>query len=278
MTFTFPLFSFVGGIGTKKASLAVEENLRGKTDIFFPKSIKGKIPLIISLHGYRGNQKLQEVLAPMRKYVARKGFVLAVPNGLINSEGQRYWNAHEACCDFDRKGHDDVAFIKNLIYETAKRYPIDLKRVYLFGHSNGGFMSHKIACEAGGLIKGIASWAGSSPSTMKSCKSPVSVLQIHGTSDKTILYEGGDIVGFKYPSAEAIVNNWAQFNQCNPKMISSSKQRGALAGFYRTLYQKTWSQCKQGSKVTLWKANRGKHVSLLGLPFTEKIIDHLLSM
>jgi len=49
----------------------------------------------------------------------------------------RFWNASEACCNFDNNSVDDVAYLQSLISEIQKSYPIDPKRVYLIGHSNG---------------------------------------------------------------------------------------------------------------------------------------------
>ncbi len=43
-------------------------------------------------------------------------------------------------------GVDDTEYLVNLIDKIASSYPIDREKVYIFGHSNGGFMAHRMAC------------------------------------------------------------------------------------------------------------------------------------
>jgi polyhydroxybutyrate depolymerase len=69
---------------------------------------------------------------------------------------------------------------------------IDTGRVYFTGLSNGGAMSHRIACELSDRVTAIAAVGGANQfSTAAPCdpQLPVAVMQIHGTEDPCWTYE-----------------------------------------------------------------------------------------
>src|SRR5258706_3929439 len=81
------------------------------------------------------------------------------------------------------------------------------------GHSNGGFMSHRLACDAP-RIAAIVSLAGAVWNDPSKCKpaGPVSILEVHGNADLTINYNGGQKKGYTYPPAHTTVATWAGKN------------------------------------------------------------------
>ena len=148
------------------------------------------------------------------------GFLLVSPDGDKESGGDenRFWNASSACCNFFQSEVDDSAYILSIINEVKADFNVDSNRVYLIGHSNGGFMSYRAAYDHSETIAAVASLAGASHVDMRSApENPVHVLQIHGTSDGTIAYEGADIGGNAYPSAKDTVAQWAEYNGCEAK-------------------------------------------------------------
>ena len=97
-----------------------------------------------------------------RPLAEARGFLYCYPDGTIAGPvgATGFWNATDACCDFGNTGVDDVGYLRGVIEEIARRFAVDRKRVYLIGHSNGGFMAYRMACESADLIAGIASLAG----------------------------------------------------------------------------------------------------------------------
>ena len=128
---------------------------------------------------------------------AQRGFFYAYPNGTLDSDGNRFWNATDACCDFHRTGVDDVAYLAGVIGEIRASFAIDPKRIDLIGHSNGGFMSYAMACAQADQIAAMVSLAGATFMAPTDCAptDPVAVLQIHGTADDTIAFDGGTVGG-----------------------------------------------------------------------------------
>jgi polyhydroxybutyrate depolymerase len=171
-----------------------------------------KVPLVMLLHGYGVGGLVEELYMALRPLALKHGFVYAVPTGTVDSMGKYFWNATDACCNFDGSSVDDSAYLAGVIDEIVARYPVDPKRVFLVGHSNGGFMSYRMACDHADKIAAIASLAGAMWLDTAKCapSQPVHVLQIHGTADADVAYDGSPGI----PSAQTTVQDWATLDGC----------------------------------------------------------------
>lgn len=237
------------------------------------------VPLVVLLHGYGASGSLQDLYFGLTAVSDMRGFLYAHPDGLIDSEGKRYWNASDACCDFARTQVDDSSYVSSLITQIKARYTVDPKRVFLVGHSNGGFMSYRVACDHSDQIAAIASLAGAMVSDVSKCAaaSPVSILQIHGTSDGTIAYEGGALVGRSYPSAKTTVTSWATLNGCSATADTSAAPLDLdtkVAGS-ETKVTRYATGCKPGGHAELWTMEGAPHIPSLSADFSTRVIDFL---
>lgn len=229
-------------------------------------SKKSKWPLVISIHGFLSKPKIQGKIFPANQFVDKKGFILITPFGLRNPVGIRYWNASDKCCDIFKQKPDDVGYLKNLINKAKEEYPIDPEKIFLVGHSNGGFLAYRFACEAADYISGIVSIAGTNSFDETNCKPsrPVSILQIHGRNDRVIKYYGSAKMGF--PSALESIIPWSKINKCQKPQTSIIDQENTVLNF---------SQCQQGKSVQLWSLKDHKHNKSLGDKFTSDILNYL---
>ncbi len=221
------------------------------------------IPLVILLHGFGGNG--DQILGYWRFAAAaeRHGFVVVYPNGeRDSSSGRPFWNATDACCGFERGNVDDVRYLSLLIDDVETKYNIDPKRIYVSGHSNGGFMSHRMACDRSNRIAAIVALAGVSWKDPDQCQArePVSVLQVHGDLDTAISYNGGFNGGVAYPSAEDTVTDWADSNGCTGMLVDTgmSKNVDSFLSGKETQVQ-SYTDCPTGGAVELWTITRGVH-------------------
>lgn len=150
------------------------------------------MPLIVLLHGFSANAYWQNFYFGLNVETQKRGMMLITPDGTINPDDKNFWNATDSCCNYYQQDVDDVAYITSLIEEAQVYFHIDTDRIYLVGHSNGGYMSYRVACDRSELIAGIVSLAGTTWYDASDCgePSPVSVLQVHGDWDAVILYEG----------------------------------------------------------------------------------------
>ena len=170
-------------------------------------------PLIVLLHGYGADGFAQDAYFGFSELADDRQVFVAYPDGTIDRRAARFWNATDACCDEYNTGVDDVAYLNAVIDDMEANYNIDKKRVFFVGHSNGGFMSHRMACDAAGRIAGIAALAGDNWQDPSKCNpsQPVAALQIHGDADAVVPYDGMGLM----PSAMASIGVWATKNGCS---------------------------------------------------------------
>ena len=231
------------------------------------------IPLVVQLHGYGSTGAQQESYMKFVPVAEENKFIMVYPDGTIDSTGRRFWNATDTWHGFF-SDVDDEAYLLSILDEIESNYSIDAKRIYFVGHSNGGFMSYRMACSYSDRIAAIASLAGASYLNATDCgaKSSVSVLQIHGTNDQTVLYEGGQIFDKSYPSAVSSVTQWATLNQCTQNTLTRSTKLDLDANIAEDETTVTaWTNCRNTSEVELWTMESSSHVPKLGSTFATKI-------
>jgi pimeloyl-ACP methyl ester carboxylesterase len=94
------------------------------------------------------------------KYPTRWRLGGGTSTGQQDRRGHRFWSATDACCNLDGLAVDDVAYLRAVIRDVSARHAVDPRRVFIVGHSNGGFMAHRMACEASDLVAAVVSLAG----------------------------------------------------------------------------------------------------------------------
>jgi polyhydroxybutyrate depolymerase len=230
----------------------------------------GALPLLLVLHGYTSTGTVQLSYTGLDDLVESQQIFVMAPDGLVDDAGNQYWNATKACCDFNSSGVDDSTYLRGLIDEVSSVYKIDPMRIYLWGHSNGGFMAHRMACDHADVIAGITSLAGAMHLTSEECdpSEAVNILQVHGDLDATILYDGGSLCTFPqctYPSADTTLDHWAGLNGCSGSRTTTAERLDLdtlLVGDDTSVARQ--DGCPSGGTVELWAIEEGGHVPALG--------------
>ena len=245
-----------------------------------------RLPLIVLLHGYSTNPGYTHDYMRLYSLAETQGFLYATPAGTREQNGSRhFWNATDACCNFQGSQVDDVAFLRSLIRTLINTRQVDPKRVHLVGHSNGGFMSYRMACEHPEMIAGIASLAGATYSNPASCAAsqPVNILQVHGTADSVIQYYGGMFGGRPHPGAMETVQNWADSNGCRRPVTERTVSMDLDLNVPGLDTKVTaFSACPPGGAVELWTINGGGHNPSFhsganSSEFSKRVVDWLLA-
>jgi polyhydroxybutyrate depolymerase len=265
-------FAFAVGLAANVAAQTPVEDVT----VYLPADYDESNPcsLVISLHGYGGFGASQELRFPISETAALRNTICAFPTGALDSNFQHYWNATDACCDnVDGvlENLDHVGYLAELIAYLSSEYSIDPRRVHLLGHSNGGFMVYRMACDRADLIASIVPISAATWFDPAMCVPavPVSVLHIHGTNDPTIAYEGGSIGGAAYPGAEASAAMWASNNECSDEPKATEDIFDAPYSSSRLVYP----ACHLGSSVELWTLHNVTHVPSLPAEAIELIFD-----
>ena len=251
-------------------------------DVFVPSSYDAEVatPLILLLHGYTGTGDSQESYFEFESLAESRGFLYVHPDGTVDGQGAQFWNATDACCAFFPEPPDDAAYLVAIIDEVSAAYNVDPKAIFLAGHSNGGFMSYRMACDHADRIAAVASLAGAAPTDADSCSpsEPVSVLQIHGTDDSTILYDGGVILDNPYPSAAETVERWVDVNTCPTTPTTSADALDLVEEIDGADSDiEAFSLCEQDTTVQLWTIDGGSHVPDVTEEFSASVVDFLLA-
>ncbi len=241
--------------------------------VIIPSSFDGTtpMPLIILLHGDGVTGPVEEMYLHLGTAARASGVMLALPTGTRGSDGFLTWNDGVI-------GHttaNDIAYLGTVIDQAEAMLPLDTSRVYFVGHASGGFMAYVMACAEASRIAGIASIAAGEPQTFCAPSRPVSILDLNGTADTVIPYDG--VAGSFFGAIEA-TQRWAGFASCDITMARSPASLdldGAVPGA-ETMPTDYVVGCT-GARVSLFTMTRSGHIPTFSDASAQVIVDWLLA-
>lgn len=242
--------------GTKSGSLEIGGRKRTYL-IHVPANYDEKRPrpLVLVLHGGGQSPESAEWMSGMSAKADAEDFLTVYPGGTSAQGRAPTWNSG-ACCAYAMQNHvDDVGFLRALIDQLEVDYPVDPKRIFATGISNGGMMAYRLACEAADKIAAIAPVEGAQELECHP-SAPVSVIVFHGTADRLVPFNGGTTpfqIGSKRSdtSVAATVSFWVQEDSCGlpPEHTESAE-----------VHTDIYSRCKAGTTVALYAIQGGHHM------------------
>jgi len=139
--------------------------------LFIPDAMSNgeRVPLVVALHGKGVDHHAWFELTTIKQVAGRRGWCVAAPNG----RGKAYYND---------AGEQDVLDIIDVL---IRELPIDPQRVYLVGHSMGGWGTWHIALRHPQRFASICAMAAPQPD--------VSLEAARGL-DPFIIHDAGDTV------------------------------------------------------------------------------------
>jgi polyhydroxybutyrate depolymerase len=203
-------------------------------ELYRPPGVGDRPPLVVALHGLGGSGAGLRGYSGWDDVASRVGAVVAYPDSFTDG-----WRSQP---DADQ----DVRFLTALVRRLVAREGVDRERVYVTGHSSGGFMSFRMACDRSGLVAGIGPVAGAQAPDCAREPGPVRVVAVHGTADETVPYAGADWL----PSAHESVRAWVRHNRCAPHPRRDRE---------RALRTETWRRCAGRAGVRLISVRGGDH-------------------
>lgn len=168
-------------------------------------------PVVFAFHGFGGQNVLTMNNTNFNQLADTNNFIVVYPQGTLFGIAP-HWNVGGWTSG---STVDDVAFVDYLLSSLSNTYNINSDRVYATGMSNGGFFSFLLACQLSDKFAAIASVTGSmTTETLQNCNPlrEVPVLQIHGTDDPIVPYNGGQ--NWNTP-IDDVLNYWVLNNQCD---------------------------------------------------------------
>jgi polyhydroxybutyrate depolymerase len=210
-------------------------------------------PVVLNFHGYTSNGAEQSYLTHMNEKADAVTFIAVHPEGTGTTPS---WNAGACCGDAAANATDDVGFVGKIIDELESKLCVDAHRVYATGMSNGGFLSHRLACELSTRIAAVAPVAGLLAIPTCNPTRPMSVFQLHGTLDPLVPYDGNATMGF--PSVLQTMSGWATRTGCSVTPRETSKKGDVTCT--------TYDGCKGGAEINLCTVVGGGHTWPGGVP------------
>ena len=207
-------------------------------------------PVVVNFHGLNNSPGIQQFFSQMDRLADREGFVVVYPQGIGAS-----FNAGTCCGPANEQGIDDLAFTRTVVADVSTRGCVDRRRIYATGFSNGGYMSHRVGCEAADLFAAIAPVAAANASPGCAPDRAVPVIAFHGTADTVVAYDAG---------AEA-TSHWATRNGCAASPIRTELGRS---------YCDQWIDCDGGATVELCTLTGWNHLwpgALTAIPASERL-------
>ena len=220
---------------------------------------KTPMPVVLALHGATMNGPMMAWFSGLNRKADEAGFIAVYPNG-TGRFSSFTWNGGNCCGSAMENKVDDVAFINALLDDLIGSYPVDTRRIYATGVSNGGVMAYRLASELSDRIAAIAPVAGSMGTEISQPKRPVSVMHFHGTADEYIPFLGGigkkSIPARSYWPVDHSIQAWVKSNGCdeNPNIELLSNN-----GDDMTVTRKTYAVGKDGTEVVLVVIECGGH-------------------
>ena len=209
-------------------------------------------PLLLVFHGGGGHDYNMPRFTGFDRLADARGLIVAYPES-VNG----HWNDTRAL-----SRADDVAFVRTMIVELQRSYPVDPARVYAAGISNGGFFAQRLACELSAQLAAVASVAATMPETLVPVchpSNPISILFIQGTADPLVHIEGGNVARThgRNISLAAATQFWIQHNQTAKKPDSSDLPSHDSNG--TSVHRETYSEGQQDTEVVVYTIRGGGH-------------------
>ena len=185
------------------------ESLTRNYKVYLPVNFNpfGTYSLVINMHGYTSTAAAQEAYTDFNVIADSANIIVVYPDGISNSWNSGWSTPYHS-------GVNDVGFISALIDTMLSNYPINSCKVYAIGMSNGGFMSHRLACELENKIAAIAGVTGMlADSVAFYCQTTraVPIMQIQGNADPVVNFNGS---AFAYRSFNDMITWWYNHNGC----------------------------------------------------------------
>lgn len=195
-------------------------------------------PLVLCLHGAKGNPEYQQDITQFNIIADRENFIVVYPDGHYTNNSSRNW---------DYSSDEDVMFLQTLIDTMYSRYKVDLSRIYCCGFSLGGMMTYRMACSLADRLAAIVSVSG--PLRSSSCNPvrPIPVMHIHGLADNTI----------NSSNAISTIETWRKIENC-PEKSEIIDPYPASEPSSPVKYER-WGPCDKNSEVILLLVDKCDH-------------------
>lgn len=212
-----------------------------------PPDWDGKRPLgaLLFFHGYQSSGAAFIENQSVLNAAHRGGYMLVAADGINGS-----WSHTGA----PTQNRNEVTYVRDLLDDLARRFPIRQDELWVSGFSQGGSMVWETACYLGQRFKAFVPIAGAfwQPLPTTCPGGPVNILHIHGTADRTVPMLGRPIGPYRQGE---VMKAWAVMkavDQCSPLPQSTGN-----SGRYQC---ETWTDCRSKRLLEICLHDNGHEI------------------
>lgn len=253
------LLSLLSVCGAAMATTMEFDGFQRSFEMSVPATAPRPLPVVLVLHGGGGTSSQIRTYSHFDDIAQSQGVLAVYPQGL-----GKHWNDGRAAPGVlpHSEDADDVAFLMAVVDSLARTGLADPHRVYVAGISNGGMMALRLACELPERVAGIAVVAANMPVGLDCAPSrPVPVMFFHGSEDRFIPWDGGDILQWanidrgKVLSVDDTLSLWQRIDGCS----GDEQEETVTKGPHLFSQRITSPKCK-GAPVIHYVTQGGGHV------------------
>jgi poly(3-hydroxybutyrate) depolymerase len=171
--------------------------------VYIPRGLTGRAPVVIMFHGSSGTGEQFLRTSGWREKADREGLIAVFPTGLryrVLDSGRRVtkWNDYSLASEVDLDelppGYpegspmpaNDIGFMDLVMEDLHAELPIDRRRVYVSGFSNGANFAARVAADRAAHVA-AAAYSGGGLTEVREPARPVPTYVTAGTRDAKIL-------------------------------------------------------------------------------------------
>jgi polyhydroxybutyrate depolymerase len=219
-------------------------------------------PLLLAFHSRTTTGKEIMTSSQILSWAAAMNIIVVSVNGAVH-ETHSSWNAGRCCTDATTYEENDVLLTSTIIDYLKSQATIDTSRIWAMGHSNGGMMAYRLACDLSEKITAVAVVTGALVDDTCNPTKQVPLIHLHGDLDPTVPYQGGG--KFETPNIYYSTLDYARANSC-----TTSPQEN-----FDSIEERYIWDCPNGATVEL--ANYLQMSHQWGESYTEKILRFLVA-
>lgn len=230
-----------------------------------------RFPVVLAFHGGAGNSREFEGYCKLSLLAQEKGFVLIYPNGTGKlKKGIFTWNAGAGKCGYAAdKNVDDVKFVAQILNDISRVLPIDDRRVFATGLSNGAMLCHRLITDprTSNRIAAIGPVAGVALHRFTPGARKVPVIHFHSADDQRAVYNGGKTTGFGsvvHDAVEPVMWNISSFHndgrKVTPLAYPAFQKKHEASQTVHEAQKIVWPTPSMTEDVVLWKLKGPGHV------------------
>ena len=205
------------------------------------------LPVVMVLHGAGGTAAWSLGETGWAAKADREGFLVVLPEGLRPDltkpphflENPQVWNDGSPRLIPGEPAGDDVGFLDLVIDSVLSDFPVDPRRVYLTGFSNGAGMTFRLGTERSHRFAALAPVTGHCWQADPQPERPAPTLLLAGADDPLFPLAGGAIVSpwegspIQRPALEETLRRWASALGCTPGRREDQENDGVRTLSYR---------------------------------------------